>query len=135
MRKEKSRQLTAKAMLCAAAIGGLCGGAALIAMLLLSALFTLKMRSLSQTAVFAAAIISLCVSAFLGGFISARILKERGMAAGALSALILFILVLIAGTIFSSDSINFDTLMRFAAMLLSGAFGGILGVNKKKKYK
>ena len=105
----------------------------LILMLFLSSFFVLKMKSLSQTAVFAAAIISSCISAFLAGFLASRILKARGIIVGALSALLLFIIVLLAGTIISSDSINLDTLMRFAAMLLSGSFGGILGVNRRPR--
>lgn len=113
--------------------GGLFGGVMLILMLFLSSFFVLKMKSLSQTAVFAAAIISSCISAFLAGFLASRILKARGIIVGALSALLLFIIVLLAGTIISSDSINLDTLMRFAAMLLSGSFGGILGVNRRPR--
>ena len=133
MRNEKSQQITIKAMARAVIFGGLFGGVILILMLLLSAFFVLKMKTLSQTAVFAAAIISSCVSAFLAGFLASRILKARGMAVGALSAMLLFILVLLTGTIFSSDGLNLDTLMRFTAMLLSGAFGGILGVNRRTR--
>ena len=125
MRKEKSQQITIKIMARAVIFGGLFGGVMLILMLFLSSFFVLKMKSLSQTAVFAAAIISSCISAFLAGFLASRILKARGIIVGALSALLLFIIVLLTGTIISSDSINLDTLMRFAAMLLSGSFGGI----------
>lgn len=133
MRNEKSQQITIKTMTRAVILGGLFGGVVLILMLFLSAFFVLKMKSLSQTAVFAAAIISSCVSAFLSGFIASRILKSRGMVVGALSAMLLFIIVLLTGTIFSSDSINLDTLMRFVAMLLSGSFGGVLGVNRRPR--
>ena len=133
MRKEKSQQITIKIMARAAIFGGLFGGVMLILMLFLSSFFVLKMKSLSQTAVFAAAIISSCISAFLAGFLASRILKARGIIVGALSALLLFIIVLLTGTIISSDSINLDTLMRFAAMLLSGSFGGILGVNRRPR--
>ena len=133
MRKEKSQQITIKIMARAVIFVGLFGGVMLILMLFLSSFFVLKMKSLSQTAVFAAAIISSCISAFLAGFLASRILKARGIIVGALSALLLFIIVLLAGTIISSDSINLDTLMRFAAMLLSGSFGGILGVNRRPR--
>lgn len=133
MRKEKSQQITIKIMARAVIFGGLFGGVMLILMLFLSSFFVLKMKSLSQTTVFAAAIISSCISAFLAGFLASRILKARGIVVGALSALLLFIIVLLTGTIISSDSINLDTLMRFAAMLLSGSFGGILGVNRRPR--
>lgn len=133
MKNEKSQQITIKAMTRAVIFGGLLGGIVLMLMLFLSAFFVLKMKSLSQTAVFAAAIISSCVSAFLAGFIASRILKVRGMAVGALSAMLLFIIVLITGTIISPNNLNLDTLMRFAAMILSGSFGGILGVNRRRR--
>ena len=58
MRKEKSQQITIKIMARAVIFGGLFGGVMLILMLFLSSFFVLKMKSLSQTAVFAAAIIS-----------------------------------------------------------------------------
>lgn len=135
MRSEKTQQITIKAMTRAVIFGGLFGSIILILMLFLSAFFVLKMKSLSQGAVFGAAIASSCVSSFFAGFIASRILKARGIVVGALAAMFLFIVILITGTIFSGDNINLDTLMRFAAMLLAGAFGGILGVNKKKKYR
>lgn len=135
MRSEKTQQITIKSMTRAVIFGGLFGSIILILMLFLSAFFVMKMKSLSQGAVFGAAIASSCVSSFFAGFIASRILKARGMAVGALAAMFLFIVILITGTIFANDSINLDTLMRFAAMLLAGAFGGILGVNKKKKYR
>ncbi len=133
MRSEKSQQVTIKSMTRAVIFGGLFGSIILILMLFLSAFFVLKMKSLSQGAVFGAAIASSCISSFFAGFIAAKMLKSRGMAAGALAAMFLFIVVLITGTIFSGDNINLDTLMRFAAMLLSGAFGGILGVNRRHR--
>lgn len=133
MRSEKTQQLTAKAMARAVIFGGLFGGIVLIIMLLLSAFLVLKMRTISQGAVFGASIISSCVSAFFAGFIGSRILKERGMAVGALSALLLFVIILITGTLFAGDNLSLNTLMRFAAMILAGAFGGVLGVNKKKR--
>ncbi len=135
MRSEKSQQLTAKAMARAVVFGGLFGSVVLIIMLLLSAFLVLKMRTISQGVVFAASIISACVSSFFAGFAGSRILKERGIVVGALSALLLFIIILITGTLFASDNVNLNTLLRLAAMILSGAFGGVIGVNKKKRRK
>ncbi len=135
MKNDKSQQLTVKTMARAVIFGGLFGGIILILMLLLSAFIVLKMRTISQGIVFGASIISSCISSFFAGFISARILKERGMAVGALSSLLLFIIILITGTLFTADNVNLSTLMRLAAMILSGAFGGVLGVNKKKRRK
>lgn len=135
VRSEKSQQLTAKTMARAVIFGGLFGSIILILMLLLSAFLVLKMRTISQNVVFGASIISSCVSSFFAGFIASRILKARGMVIGALSALLLFVIILITGTIFAGDNLSLNTLMRFAAMILAGAFGGVLGVNKKKRRK
>lgn len=132
MRSEKSQQMTAKSMARAVIFGGLFGSIILILLLFLSAFLVLKMKNISQGIIFGASIASSCISSFFSGFIGARILRARGMAVGALSALLLFVVILITGTLFSDAGLSLNTLMRFAAMILAGAFGGVLGVNKKK---
>lgn len=119
----------------ATVIGAVIGGITLILLLLCGSFVFLKMRTISEPAVFAVTIAVSCLSSFIAGFAAARIAREKGMLMGAVAAGILFLLVLLTGTMFSADDISLNTLLRAAAMILSGAFGGIFGVNKKTKRK
>lgn len=75
------------------------------------------------------------IGAFLAGYISARILKIKGLMFGLISGGIMFILALIGGFIFSTETLSLLTLLRLVAFTLSGALGGIKGVNRKDKLK
>lgn len=75
----------------------------------------------------------LAAGSFFGGFIGARITKSLGMLTGMTTGFIIFLLVTITGVIKSNDSLTLLTLIRFAATLIAGGLGGIVGVNKKEK--
>ncbi len=75
------------------------------------------------------------IGAFLSGYITARILKIKGLMYGALSGFIMFAMVLIGGFAFSAETLSILTLLRLVAFVLFGALGGIKGVNKKDKLK
>ncbi|QEY34075.1 TIGR04086 family membrane protein [Caproiciproducens galactitolivorans] len=75
------------------------------------------------------------LAAFAAGFLTAKVSRKRGLAYGALSGLLLFILYLIAGLVASNEPVSFTAGMRMIVMILSGAIGGLLGVNKKSKVK
>lgn len=119
----------------ATVIGAIIGGITLIILLFCGSFVFLKMRTISDSAVFAVTIALSCLSSFAAGFAAARKAREKGMLIGAVAAGILFLLVLLSGTMFSADDISLNTLLRAAAMILSGAFGGVFGVNKKTKRK
>lgn len=85
------------------------------------------------TAVFFAAL-SLCIGAFGGGYITARINKSMGMAAGALCGAGIFLAVFAAGAVLG-NGLGTVTLIRAVTAVIAGAFGGVLGVNKKRKRK
>lgn len=73
------------------------------------------------------------VSCFVGGFISARIVKKSGLAVGAITGFILLFIQLITSLITGDLSPTMLILIKAASLILSGAIGGIFGVNKKEK--
>lgn len=75
------------------------------------------------------------IGAFVGGYFSSRISKENGMMYGMICAFIMFLFIFISGLISVRESITMSTLIRCILMLISGAVGGIIGVNKRSKRK
>ncbi len=80
-----------------------------------------------------AAMAMLAAGTFFGGLIAARITKEGGMITGLITGAAVFFLVTIAALIHSSESISIITLIRFICEIITGAAGGIIGVNKREK--
>ena len=113
-------------------IGGmiLCTAELLLAAVALSQLKTVPDSALSTiTMVFAA------LGALGGGYIAVRIAKCRGMFYGVLTGMALFFVVVIAGLCTSTESITLATVIKAAAMLLSGAVGGVVAVNRKQRVR
>ena len=75
------------------------------------------------------------LSSFAAGFVTAKISRKRGLAYGALSGLLLFVLFLVSGLIASHEPISITAGIRMAVMVISGAIGGLLAVSKKSKVK
>ena len=73
------------------------------------------------------------IGAFAGGYFSSRMSKEKGMMYGMICAFTMFVFIFIAGLISVRESITMTTLIRFILMLICGAVGGIIGVNKRMK--
>lgn len=79
-------------------------------------------------------LVPIAIGSYTGGFICARINKTNGLLLGGLTALCL-LLVIVAVGIGTDKSITYMLLIKAFICLLSGAFGGVKGVNKKEKLK
>ncbi len=71
--------------------------------------------------------------AFSGGYVASRIIKNRGLLWGSVSALIIFIICFSLGMATTKDTLSYLTLIRLVVLWLSGVLGGIMAVNKKEK--
>ena len=111
-----------------AVIGALCCTAILLLMAAVMAA-----QDIPRSAVTPMAIVAAAVGAFIGGFVSARIAKERGLLFGAASGLLLYALVAITGLIFLKEVRGIYLLIKAAVMIGCGAVGGIIGVNLRKR--
>lgn len=76
----------------------------------------------------------LMLGSFLSGYLAARRIRERGMIIGALCGLIIFSLLLLASVMNRFD-VGLAAFIKLAISVVSGAIGGILGVNAKLKRK
>ncbi len=99
-----------------------------------SAAVMVKMQKVMYPAIAPFAIASICIGGFVGGYITARINKNMGMAVGAICGLAVFLIFLGTGAIFGSK-LGIVSLIRGIAAVIAGALGGVLGVNKRKRRK
>lgn len=74
------------------------------------------------------------LSIFLSGIIASVIYKSKGLLFGAVAGIIYSIFVYILGAIiYKNFGITLNTLIGFVISIVSGAFGGVTGVNLIKK--
>ena len=73
------------------------------------------------------------VGAFLGGLTAALISKQRGLLLGAVSGLVLFLLVLLAGLARYAAVDGSTALLKAVVLVVVGAVGGVLGVNRRRR--
>lgn len=75
----------------------------------------------------------LSIGAFSGGFITSRITKSAGLVVGLITGFAIFVLIMITGLTNSDDPVTVLTLIKFAALLVSGGIGGIVGLKRKER--
>ena len=75
------------------------------------------------------------IGGLVGGYIAGRINQKAGLAVGALSGFIVFVVILIVGLSQSAGTITIITLIKLIVLVVFGGLGGVLGVNKKKSIK
>mgnify|MGYP003392973438 CR=1 FL=1 len=75
----------------------------------------------------------LSIGAFSGGFITSKITKSAGLIVGLLTGFASFILITVTGLTKSNDPVTLLTLIRLAALLVSGGIGGIAGLKRKER--
>ena len=134
-RKLNKSQNNNSKVLKSAVIGSFVGVGLCIVLLILSALALTKSSGIPHLAVSPLVMIIAGVGAFGGGYISAGIAKQNGMLCGIMCGFIMFIILFIAGLVAARTTLTMATVVRFILMLLAGAVGGIVGVNKRQKIK
>ena len=74
------------------------------------------------------------LSVFLSGIIASAIYKSKGLLFGAVAGIIYSIFVYILGAlVYMNFGISLNTLIGLVISIISGAFGGVTGVNLIKK--
>lgn len=110
------------------------GGAACFLLLLLMSVL-MGMRDMPQAMVSLFATISFVAGGFLAGYVTALLSQEKGLFLGLCCGAILFFVLLCAGMAVSGGAPGMQALTKLLAVLFASAIGGVLGVNKKKKFK
>ncbi len=80
-------------------------------------------------------IVTLALCGICGGYLGARIYRAKGLLLGMIIGIILFLIITISGLIGSKTTISIFTLYKAIALIVGGAIGGVIGVNKMDKIK
>lgn len=119
----------------AAILSTLAAMATAMVLLMVLSLLLSKLYTLPKSALPVLTTVIACAAVFLGGLLSSMLLKERGLINGVIVAVI-FSVILFGVSIFVFETeLGFSALTKFAAILMSGILGGILGVNRKSRVK
>ncbi len=116
-------------------IGSVAGAALCAALLGAFSLAFVSSGYIPQSMISPLVIVISAVSAFVSGFVAAKISQKRGLAFGVLAGLFLFVLFIFSGMLASKETVSAACLFRMLVMALSGGVGGFLAVNKKSKIK
>lgn len=114
---------------------GISSGAVACFLLLLLMSALMGMRDMPQASVSLFATISFVAGGFLAGYVTAALSQEKGLLLGLCCGCILFIVLICAGMAVNSSAPGMQAFTKFLAVLLASAIGGVLGVNKKKKFR
>lgn len=76
---------------------------------------------------------ALGLGTYCGGYICARKRRRSGMAMGVLCGVIIFMIVLIIGTLFAKAALGIGAGGKLVLAVVCGAVGGVVGVNTKSK--
>lgn len=79
------------------------------------------------------AVTAAAVGAFLAGLAAALAAGRHGMAVGAASGALLFLVILLAGFIRYAGVDGGYALLKAAVLIVMGGLGGVLGVNRRRR--
>ena len=107
--------------------------AAGVVLLLLCAMAFLAAKIDAGSSVFSAMSTgALAVGAYCGGYAGGRRRKRNGLAMGALTGLLIFVIILVAGVIFVRSTEHFSPVGKLMLTVVFAAAGGAVGVNTKR---
>lgn len=114
--------------------GVVAGGCICAVLLLLFAFLFLKMKQVPVVALSPISIGISALGAFIAGLVAGKLSHQRGLLYGSIAGLVLFLLFLISN-LSSGTPLSWVAFARMGVMVLAGAIGGLLAVNKKRKRK
>ena len=97
--------------------------------------FVMTMKDIPQGAVPTLTAVSVALGSFAGGFAGAKLHRKAGLATGAIIGLFIYLLLMLVGIAAQRSGIGVSVFIKLAVSLVSGAIGGIIGVNARKKNK
>ena len=108
-------------------------GACFLLLLIMSAVMGL--RDIPQSAVSLIATLIFVLGGFVAGYVSAAFAREKGMLLGLCCGACLFVILSLASLAVDGGGFGMVALTKLAAVLLAAALGGIIGGNRRKKFR
>jgi len=75
------------------------------------------------------------LGALTAGIVCARKLKSKGMLAGLITGVVMYLILLLAGLISTGGGISSASLFRMIIVVICATIGGIVGVNFNFKFR
>lgn len=116
-------------------VGGISELVACILLFLITAFALTKAGYIPDNFISTLTTVLSALSSFIGGFIAGRLVKKSGLLTGAVTGFILLFVQLLISLISGELAPSLMIIIKAAALILSGAIGGIVGVNKKEKIR
>lgn len=76
-----------------------------------------------------------CIAVLAGSFFSSLYAKEKGLLVGLVGSAVYVLVICFFSLVVCKNDVTIAGVGKIIAVLISGAIGGILGVNKKSKVK
>ncbi len=112
-------------------------GVVMVTLLLLSVLLSVLFSSagISSSVFTPAAVFMLVLASFIGSIFAARLSKAKGLPVGIAVGITVSVILFLLNLIFLHNGLGWFLLAKLALILVSGAIGGIIGVNFTNKRK
>lgn len=137
MRYEKAGRVENQSMaVIKSVVFGLVAGAIVsIVCLLAFALFCSASKTIPQKLIQPFILVACALGSFIGGYVTVRLTRAQGMLYGMLSGLLLFGMISMVSVMAIQEAFTMLAVIKGILMVLMGAIGGIMGVNKRAKRK
>ncbi|MBQ1950124.1 MAG: TIGR04086 family membrane protein [Clostridia bacterium] len=127
-RNQSLFSLWVRPILLGVAVGVLC-----CTLLLLLMALVVQTVDVPRGAALPMAIAAAAVGAFAAGLTAALISRRRGLLLGAVSGLVLFLVVLLAGFARYTAVDGGTAIIKLLVLMAAGGLGGVLGVNRRRR--
>ncbi|ADU22495.1 TIGR04086 family membrane protein [Ruminococcus albus] len=131
MRKHRSHRRNSG--IAAEQIVALTAAAGIILLLLCAIAFMLTKIDAGKDALSAMSTGTLMIGAYFGGYTGGKRRRRNGLISGALTGLLIFLIILTAGSIMAGVTSKISFFTKFVITILAASIGGAVGVNSKKE--
>ncbi len=114
---------------------GIVAGTVACFLLLILMSVVMQFRDLPQVLVTFVATLTFVLGGLVSGYVSAAFSRERGMLVGVCCGVCMFLLLAFTNLTVNGPDFCAVALTKLAAVLFASALGGVIGVNKRKKFR
>lgn len=111
------------------------GSLVMIALMLIYSVIILQTGSAPSDELSYIILVFIGVGSLVSGYIAGRIYKKSGLAIGAISGAIMFLILFLSGVSNISEGLSIISLLKLFVTIIPSILGSVLGVNKKEKLK
>ena len=110
-------------------------GAAACVLLLVIMSVVMSIQDIPQAAISLMSTLAFVAGGFVAGFACSALSRERGLLLGLCCGVLLFLILSLASLAVDGSAFGALAATKLAAVLFAAALGGVLGVNRRKKFR